>query len=659
MIKRLIIIYFAFYTGLVAFSQVQKIDSLKKVSANSKGEQRVNALNDIAHAYTHSNSDSAKAYVKQALTQAKKINYKIGEADSYNKLSILSLTESKFEESIQYSIDALKILESKNDFSKTAEAHINLANAYLNLNNFSFAINNYKKAANLYIKNKDSLSLAAVYNNIAVCYDNQEILDTAFQYYQKAYPYYLMLNRKDCLGLWFMNVGDLFRKQNKTQEALSYQLKAEPMLIEGDDKLTLMVLYSGLPYTYIQLKQYDKALQYAFKAVDLGIKLKSHRELSYAYMAVADVYEAKKDYYNQVVYFKKYSELKDSVFNDETGKTIAEMEAKYEGDKKTKEIELLNKDKQLQSVEISKHKSSRNFLIGIAFLALALIAVLSFAFKNKSKANIALANQKQEIELQKQIVDLKNKEIIDSITYAKYLQNAILPSEEFIKQHVPDSFILYKPKDIVAGDFYWAESLDDKFFIAAADSTGHGVPGAMVSVVCSNALNRSLNEFNLTDTGEILNKTRELVLNTFSKSSKDVKDGMDISLICIDKKNNELFWSGANNPLWILYPDNPTELVEILPNKQPIGQHPNPIPFIKNTIKYQAGMQLYLFTDGYADQFGGPKGKKLKYTQFKEFIRECHKLTPNTQKDALNQKFESWRGNLEQIDDVCLIGIKL
>lgn len=659
MIKRLIIFLLVFFTTSITFSQIQKIDSLKKVVKTLKGEEKVNVLNDIAHAYTHSNSDSSKHYVKQALILAKGLKYKTGEADSYNKLSVLSLMESKFEESIKYSLDALKILESKNDFSKSAESYINLANAYLNLNNFSFAIDNYKKAVNLYIKNKDSLSLATVYNNIAVCYDNQEILDTAFQYYQKAYPYFLMLNRKDCIGLWFMNVGDLFRKQNKTQEALSYQLKAEPMLIEGDDKLTLMVLYSGLPYTYIQLKQYDKALFYAFKAVDLGLKLKSHRELSYAYMAVADVYEVKKDYYNQVVYYKKYSQLKDSVFNDETSKTIAEMEAKYEGDKKTKEIELLNKDKQLQAVEISTHKSSRNFLIGIAILALALIAVLSFAFKNKSKANVALAEQKKEIELQKEIVDLKNKEIIDSITYAKYLQNAILPSEEFIKQHLPNSFILYKPKDIVAGDFYWAEFLDDKFFIAAADSTGHGVPGAMVSVVCSNALNRSLNEFKLTDTGEILNKTRELVLNTFSKSSKDVKDGMDISLLCIDKKNKEIFWSGANNPLWILYPDNSVELIEILPNKQPIGLHPNPTDFNTNEIKYKDGMQLYLFTDGYADQFGGPKGKKLKYNQFKTLILESHSLTPNLQKDVLKQKFENWRGDLEQVDDVCLIGIKL
>ncbi|MFN5182817.1 MAG: PP2C family protein-serine/threonine phosphatase [Bacteroidota bacterium] len=262
----------------------------------------------------------------------------------------------------------------------------------------------------------------------------------------------------------------------------------------------------------------------------------------------------------------------------------------------------------------------------------------------------------KEISEQKQLIEEKQKEIVDSISYAKRLQEAILPPLEFISTNLPYSFILYKPKDIVAGDFYWAEKVGDKFFLAAADSTGHGVPGAMVSVVCSNALNRTIKEFKLTETGKILDKTRDLVLETFEKSSKEVKDGMDISLLCIDKEKNKIYWSGANNPLWFI--ENGT-LKEIKPDKQPIGKTDNPRPFTTHELDYKENLTFYLFTDGLADQFGGPKGKKFKYKQLEEILVSINDKTMQEQSVIVNQKFEFWKGELEQVDDVCIIGLRM
>jgi serine phosphatase RsbU (regulator of sigma subunit) len=215
---------------------------------------------------------------------------------------------------------------------------------------------------------------------------------------------------------------------------------------------------------------------------------------------------------------------------------------------------------------------------------------------------------------------------------------------------------LYKPKDLVAGDFYWAESIGDLFFIAAADSTGHGVPGAMVSVVCSNALNRTVKEFGLTQTGKILDKTRELVVETFEKSASEVKDGMDISLLCLDTKNKKITWSGANNALW--YVQN-NELLIIKPNKQPIGNTDIPTPFTTHELEFKNGTTFYLFTDGFADQFGGEKGKKFKYKQLEDLLLNNNKLALKEQSNLLDQKFESWKGDLEQVDDVCLIGVRV
>lgn len=251
-------------------------------------------------------------------------------------------------------------------------------------------------------------------------------------------------------------------------------------------------------------------------------------------------------------------------------------------------------------------------------------------------------------------VEEKQREITDSINYAKRIQEAILPSFDFIKTHLPNSFIYYQPKDIVAGDFYWAEKVGNDFFIAAADCTGHGVPGALVSVVCCNALNRTVNEFKLTDPGKILDKTRELVLESFSKNGADIKDGMDISLMSIN--GNIVKWAGANNPLWY-YQNN--ELKEIKANKQPIGKTDNPEPFITHTIELQKGDSLYLFTDGFADQFGGPKGKKFKYKQLEEVLISTNPLKVSSQHDALKNTLKNWMGNLEQVDDICVIGIRL
>jgi serine phosphatase RsbU (regulator of sigma subunit) len=216
--------------------------------------------------------------------------------------------------------------------------------------------------------------------------------------------------------------------------------------------------------------------------------------------------------------------------------------------------------------------------------------------------------------------------------------------------------VLYKPKDIVAGDFYWMEEINDCVLIAAADCTGHGVPGAMVSVVCSNALNRAVKEFHLSDTGAILDKVTDLVLETFEKSVSEVKDGMDISLVSINKLSKKIQWSGANNPLW--YFDN-GELKEITADKQPIGKTDNRKPFTAHTFVCKPNTTLYLFTDGYADQFGGPKGKKFKYKPLQELLSENHKKEPQSQQTILNTAFDNWKGELEQVDDVCIIGIKL
>ncbi len=298
----------------------------------------------------------------------------------------------------------------------------------------------------------------------------------------------------------------------------------------------------------------------------------------------------------------------------------------------------------------TQRKNTPQYLnvLGIVFLALM--------YKRIKSAKRELIGKNKEIELQKRLIEEHQKETIDSITYAKRLQEAILPSEALIKEALPGTFVLYKPKDIVAGDFYWMEKINDTILIAVADCTGHGVPGAMVSVVCSNALNRAVKEFHFSDTGAILDKVTDLVLETFEKSDAQVQDGMDISLLSINKVSRQIQWSGANNPLW--YFDSKA-LKEITADKQPIGRSSRRRPFKTHLIEYEQGAIFYLFTDGYADQFGGPKGKKFKYKQFQETLSATLGKDPDAKQISLNSTFENWKGELEQVDDVCVIGIML
>jgi serine phosphatase RsbU (regulator of sigma subunit) len=278
-----------------------------------------------------------------------------------------------------------------------------------------------------------------------------------------------------------------------------------------------------------------------------------------------------------------------------------------------------------------------------------IIIVIWMFIKTRNDAEKYVAAQKAMLEHQ-------NKEVTDSINYAQRIQKAILPSHRLIESYLPKSLVVYLPKDIVSGDFYWVEKKGNKIFFAVADCTGHGVPGAMMSVIGQNALNRVLNEFGITKPSEILDKLSLLVEESFSKSGSDVRDGMDISLCSLDTVTKKLEYAGANNAAYIV---SKGELKEIKANKQPIGRFESRIPFNNHEVDLNEGDVIYLFSDGIADQFGGPEGKKYKYKRVKELLLQNYNKSHSEQKNNIITEFVSWKGRNEQIDDVCLMGIKI
>lgn len=299
--------------------------------------------------------------------------------------------------------------------------------------------------------------------------------------------------------------------------------------------------------------------------------------------------------------------------------------------------------------------------VGYFLLAILIITLITamrtkkLIQQRKLLENIVI-QRTEEVVKQKELVELKNKEIIDSINYAKRIQRAILPSSGMVKRKLANAFIFFRPKDIVAGDFYWLEEKNENILLAAADCTGHGVPGAMVSLVCNNTLGRTVREFNLTQPDLVLNKVRDIVIESFANSREEVKDGMDIALISLNIKTNLLQFSGANNNLYVI---SNNKITSLKGDRQPIGKYLIRNDFTLQEIQLHPGDTFYMFTDGFIDQFGGPQGKKFKTTHLLTLLLEIQELTMREQKKALEEAFNAWRGDLDQVDDVCILGVRI
>ena len=305
---------------------------------------------------------------------------------------------------------------------------------------------------------------------------------------------------------------------------------------------------------------------------------------------------------------------------------------------------------------LSQVNQTKSIIIGCSVIIFLLIGFILYSYVQSRKLNLLLSKKNKVIHKQKNLIQEKSNEIIDSINYAKRIQTAMLPREHEIKAYFPTSFIFYKPKDIVAGDFYWLEESKGWQLFAVADCTGHGVPGAMVSIVCKNQLNQAVQKYNETDPAQILNITQKLVVHEFEKSSDKVTDGMDIALCAL--KGNNLKFAGANNPLWVIR-KGAKDIEEYKGCKQPIGQFDYSTGFKCHEISLNKGDQFYLFSDGFAAQFGGKEGKKFKTYYFKKLLISISHENMQVQKELIKKAFEDWKNDQEQVDDICIAGVRI
>ncbi len=581
-------------------------------------------------------------------------------ASTYNNIASLYLNLGNYTKSIEFNLLALKIKEEIKDSIGIARSFTNIGNVYEKINNTGMALKFQKQALEIMIKLNDEYGIGAAYNNIANIQLKSNEYEPAKLNFERAIEIRQRINDEEGLYSTYNNMGELNYELKNYKEAKKYFDLAWNYFSESSDPYLRTSLLINLGEICKYVGEEKKSEEYLKLAISIAQKNKMPEIEKAAYDALASMFFKKRDFEKAYSNLRKYIEINDTIYKIEYSNKMAEMQAMYDDAHKSNQIETYKKEKVQSELENSKKElelqKQRNFrnllLLGIILLGgLGFLLYNRYAIKNKLN---------KQLELQNHQIAGKNNDITNSINYAKRIQDAILPPVKLVDRYFKNNFVFYRPKDIVAGDFYWLERLNGISFLAAADCTGHGVPGAMVSVVCSNALNRAVLEFGITEPGLILDKTRELVLETFSKSDEEVKDGMDISLIAVSDKQDisgkiKVKWSGANNPLWYVQEGM---LKEIKSHKQPIGITDNATNFPTHEVILNSGDSLFLFTDGYPDQFGGSDAKKFKLKNLQQLFLTNSHLSMQQQKEIYISTFDNWKGDLEQVDDVCVIGIK-
>ena len=683
------------------FAQTRTIDSLKNLLKIAKEDtSKVIILNDLAYEYKSDQPSIAYNYVKQSKELAQKIDYPAGVVYSMYLLGAVYYYKGDYEQAMSAYEESIKIAASLNDYVMLANNHNNIARIYakkgemkksleFNLKSLEFAkkaedklgiaialsalggtyrnlasysndkkyynlaIENYLQGKKLYLEIGNFYGVASATGNIAFVYMDQKKYNDAIRQLYETKSIFEKLNDKGSISHSLMGIAGCYGEKGELGKSEELYTQALNISKELEDKSGMAEILLNMGELHSLQGRYDDAVDAVGKCLVIASELGEKDKVMKCYEIMAKLNYKRKNYQEAYDYYELFNQFKDTLISDQTSKQIIEMQTKYETDKKESEIELLTKGKEIQNVELARQTTQRNGFIAGFVLMLALAGVSYHNYRNKRKAHA-------EIALQKAIVDEKNKDILDSINYAKRIQQALLKEEEHVSAHLPEHFILFKPKDIVSGDFYWSMEKHGHLYLAAVDCTGHGVPGAFMSMLGIAFLNEITALERLLTPAEVLDRLREKIIKELSQTGKEgeSKDGMDISLVRLNLSSNELQWSGANNPLWIIKTSS-DDISEIKPDKQPIGFHPQSKPFTLHTIQLQKQDTVYLFTDGYADQFGGEKDKKFTYKRKKKLLHSIQNKTMQEQKDILLESLEAWKGKYEQIDDVCVIGMRI
>lgn len=577
----------------------------------------------------------------------------------FKKMGDFYYDELNFIKSFEYLNRASKVHEALGNQLALSQDFHKMGSIYEQTGNYQQNLECAQKVLDLrsQLGNKSNIGLAE--SNVGWCYYLIKEYDLALKHVYKAIEIFSETKDDYNLAYPYGNLSLIYNQLGEYEKAISYAQREKDIFLKAkDDPGGLAEANNSIGLAYIGLQKYKEAIHSLNEGLKSAIEVNYAIEIRNSYAGLALAYNYLDDYKKAYEYQARLMQWRDSLFDQVSAEKINSLNFNMANEIHQKEIEVLSKDALLSEAELNHQRT----IAYSAIAGLVLILLLTFfvyrGYDQKKKASLRLAQVNIEINTQKKELEEKNKNITDSINYAKFIQDAILPSEDVMIKTFVDSFVFYKPKDIVSGDFYWMRQKDNKLLFAVVDCTGHGVPGAFVSIIGNNGLDRAVNEFNLTKPSDILGKLNELVEESFSQQThtSQIKDGMDIALCCYNVDTRILEFAGANNPLYY-FEDG--RFIEIKGDSQPIGSFDKRHEFTNHTIPLTGTTNLYIFSDGYADQFGGQAKKKLKLKQFKQLISSIQVDTMKVQKNKLDTFFTNWIEDMEQVDDICIVGVKL
>jgi serine phosphatase RsbU (regulator of sigma subunit) len=623
----------------------------KQAFAASQAEDNIEFLaksaeNLAVSFYVADRIDSAKKYLQIAKTNYERSNNNDGRFTILSYQSKLLLSQGKTKDAFVINKQLLDLAEKMNDPVKSATAFTKMGALFYKTDDVEKAIFYYEKALKLFILKNNYSGIEVCYNQLGSCYWRKTYFDMAIEYYERG----LTINKKtnDLVQKvnFLVGIGNVYYDLDNNEKALYFYQEASKIDYTGNN----IFVKNNIASVLMNLGRYKEAKSYL---LEYYYSVESIADKSIGAFNLAQTYEQLGDYNSAMDYMDIYVHINDSLNAALYKSNLSEIEAKYRNEKQEEQNVLLKERLKNKSLQIYFALAGILLLTGLAFFIFR-------GLRQQHRANLALEEKNKIIEEKSIIVEEQHKDITDSIKYAQRIQQAILPPDKLWNTILPHSFVFYQPKDILSGDFYWIEETPEFILIAAADCTGHGVPGALMSIVNYNLLNRAVLEHGLTTAGAILDTVnRSLTLSlhqTFQASA--VRDGMDVSLCVINKATKQMNFAGAYNSIYIIR-DNAVQ--ELIPDKQPVGafMEDNIKPFKNQFYQLMQNDVVYMFTDGYADQFGGPKGKKYKYKQLQQLLIDNHKKPFNEQKIIVKKSINDWKGHLEQVDDILLLGYRL
>lgn len=616
------------------------------------------ALNNIGYVYMNkSNFKLALKYYFKANDVELSNGNRQGLASGYNNIGLIYYDLGDVPLALEYYHKSLKIKEEFGDKKGIAMSFINIGHVYKDQGDRKLAIDYYLKSLKIHqeIGNKKGMALA--YNNIGSVYITEKNFPKALSYYKESLKTRQEIGDKKGIAACYHNLAKVYGKQNNTDLALLYYQKSLDLRIEIEDRQGEAYSYLDQGYLCLSLGKVKEAKILAQKGFAIGNELSLTDVIERNAELLSKIAQKEGDWKQAFIMHNRALQIHDSVASEESIKATANQQAKYlyEKEKSISDIEQAKKD------ELVKQEKQKQWIIIIATAAV-LILVLIFLLMLFKRFKV-IKRQNNIIQTQKELIEVKHQEITDSINYAERIQRTFLASNDLLDQHLPDYFVFFKPKDVVSGDFYWASKLNNgSFALVTGDSTGHGVPGAIMSLLNITSLEKAVEKE--TDPAQIFNVTRNIIINRLKKdgSAEGGKDGMDASICAYDFSKMNLSITAAQNPVWIVRKNDngEEELFEVKPDKMPVGKHDKQdISFSSQHFNLHKGDVVYTLTDGFPDQFGGDNQKKFMSKNLRKLLATHAHLPMNEQKELLAKTFSEWKGSIEQVDDVCVIGVRV